>query len=190
MATPQQIATPDQMDVLLRIARESAEIALGVRSVSGGEAVEVPGRFGGAFVTVWSGSNLRGCVGTFASTGNIAETVAEVACKSLEDSRFASNPVTADELPSLDIEVSLLSDAVRTADPSSLIPGVHGVVIRRGLKSGCFLPKVATERGWSAEEFLANCCTMKAGISADAWRSADTEVSLFTAQVFSEKRRV
>ncbi len=67
-----------------------------------------------------------------------------------------------------------------------MVPGEHGIIVRRGDRSGCFLPKVAGERGWSAEETLSNCCTMKAGLAADAWREPGTEVCLFTADAFDE----
>ena len=141
---------------LLRFARETAGRALGV----GGPAVPakpaVDGRFGGAFVTFWRRKTLRGCVGTFAPTGDIVSTVEEMTRSSLRDSRFAANPITAAELEHLEIEISILSASRPVADPLSLIPGVHGIIIRRGQRSGCFLPKVATERGWSAEEFLSN----------------------------------
>jgi len=46
------------------------------------------------------------------------------------------------------------------------------------------LPQVATEAGWSKEEFLSYCCAHKAGLPADAWKDSETEVYLFTADVF------
>jgi len=129
---------------------------------------------------------LRGCVGQFLATTDIAKTVETVTRASLNDARFRQDPITASELQDLTIEISILSDPVSTDDPLGLTPGLHGIIVRRGDRSGCFLPKVATERGWSAEMFLNHCCTMKAGLPADAWRGPDTEVLLFTAEVFSE----
>jgi len=46
------------------------------------------------------------------------------------------------------------------------------------------LPQVATETGWSKEEFLSYCCAHKAGLPADAWKDPETEVYFFTAEVF------
>ena len=63
---------------------------------------------------------------------------------------------------------------------------MDGIYIRRGAAAGCFLPQVATETGWSKEEFLSHCCSHKAGLSADAWRDPDTEVLTFQAEVFGE----
>ena len=88
--------------------------------------------------------------------------------------------------PDIDIEISILSAMQRTDDPSSLEPGVHGVYVLKGDASGCFLPQVATEQGWSAEQLLSRCCESKAGLPADAWKEPDTEVFLFTAEVFDE----
>ena len=171
---------------LLRWVRESARRILGR---SGGENAARPtidGRFGGAFVTFWSGRDLRGCVGTFAPTSDLAATIAEVTSSSLKDPRFEGDPITAAELPILEIEVSILTDPEPTSDPMSLVPGRHGVIVRRGGRSGCFLPKVAAERGWSAVEFLSKCCTMKAGLDAEAWRDGKTQVLLFMADSFRE----
>ena len=101
------------------------------------------------------------------------------------DSRFFADPVTVEELNSLYIEISVLSPLKRTAEPLSLRLGIDGIYIRMGHLSGCFLPQVATETGWSKEEFLSYCCAHKAGLSADAWKEPETEVYLFTAEAFS-----
>jgi AmmeMemoRadiSam system protein A len=172
--------------LLLRLSREAAARELGVTTDQTVETPHVEGTFGGAFVTFWAGKTLRGCVGRFGPTSDIARTIEEVTNTSLADARFAANPITGAELPSLNIEISILSDLELTDDPLSLIPGTHGIVVRRGDRSGCFLPKVASDRSWSAEEFLTNCCRMKAGLPDDAWQEPDTEVHLFTADVFAE----
>jgi hypothetical protein len=204
LVTVPRIDSPDDRRTLLRIARATVAERIGVcgstapsdAGAPGNGAVldegsapgdgAVPGRFGGAFVTLWLDGRLRGCVGTFEETDDIARTVRDAAAAALRDSRFAATPMTAAELERVVFEVSVLSALEATTDPLSLVPGTHGVVIRAGNRSGCFLPKVAAERGWSAEELLSNCCTMKAGLPADAWRGADAQVSLFTAVVFSE----
>ncbi len=62
--------------------------------------------------------------------------------------------------------------------------GEHGIYVVRGPYSGCFLPEVATDQGWDAEQFLTQCCTGKAGLPPDAWRDKDTKVYLFTSEKF------
>lgn len=186
MSKLHKIESPQQKRALLRLAREVAAEVLECLSGVPPAPPHIDGRFGGAFVTFWAGKKLRGCVGSFACTEDISATIQQVTRRSLADPRFAGNPITSDELDDIEIEISILSALEPTSDPLSLSPGVHGVMIRRGGKSGCFLPKVAAEHGWSAEEFLSNCCTMKAGLPAGAWREKDAEVSLFSADVFSE----
>jgi AmmeMemoRadiSam system protein A len=115
----------------------------------------------------------------------LIELVVEMAKASATgDPRFFADPITADELEQLDIEISVLSPLKRTDDPLSLRLGVDGIYIKRGCVSGCFLPQVATETGWNKEQFLSYCCAHKAGLPADAWKDAETEVYLFTAEVF------
>ena len=75
----------------------------------------------------------------------------------------------------------------RTDNPENIRLGIDGVLVRKGFRSGVFLPQVALETGWSKEEFLSNLCSHKAGLSFDAWKDKDTEVYTFTAEVFSEK---
>ena len=91
------------------------------------------------------------------------------------------------ELQEIDIEISVLSPLEKTDDPLSLELGKHGIYIKKGFAGGCFLPQVATETGWNKEQFLSQCCGGKAGLPPDAWKQADTEVFLFTAEVFGEK---
>ena len=84
----------------------------------------------------------------------------------------------------LDIEISVLSPLKKTEDPLSLRLGIDGIYITCGQRSGCFLPQVATETGWNEREFLSHCCVHKAQLPADAWEKSDTDVYLFTADVF------
>lgn len=139
----------------------------------------------GSFVTLKNKDRLRGCIGQFTADKPLIELVAEMAkASATSDPRFFANPITPRELKELDIEISVLSPLQRTDDPLSLRLGADGIYIRRGCASGCFLPQVATETGWSKEEFLSYCCAHKAGLDADAWKDPETEVYLFTAEVF------
>ncbi|MEK7732300.1 MAG: AmmeMemoRadiSam system protein A [Planctomycetota bacterium] len=181
------VGSVEQQRQLLDFARQTARRILeNATTDSSPVAPQIDGRFGGVFVTFWSGRTLRGCVGTFASTTDLAATIAEVTRSSLADARFESDPITAAELPDLEMEISILTDPQPTRDPLSLIPGTHGIIVRRGGRSGCFLPRTASERGWSVVQFLSNCCTMKAGLDAEAWGDPQTQVLLFTADSFRE----
>jgi AmmeMemoRadiSam system protein A len=142
----------------------------------------------GCFVTLKNKGRLRGCIGQFTSDKPLVELVVEMAKASARsDPRFFAEPLTADELELLDVEISVLSSLERTDEPLSLRLGVDGIYIKKGCASGCFLPQVATETGWSKEEFLSYCCAHKAGLGADAWQDPATEVYLFTAEVFGSE---
>ena len=138
----------------------------------------------GCFVTLKNDDDLRGCIGQFVADKPLIEMVSQMAVSAATgDPRFVNNPITVNELDKLDIEVSVLSSLKKTSDPMSLRPGVDGIYIKKGFASGCFLPQVAAETGWNAEEFLSYCCAHKAGLKPDAWKDDDTEVFLFTAQI-------
>ncbi len=178
--------TGKQRHFLLAVARSTLQEATGAAVTPPPPAEEIGGNYGGIFVTLRRGGELRGCIGNFRETSDLVESVRDTAKASQEDPRFVHDPVSAAELDHLEIEISLLSARTPMQDIGDLTPGRHGVLVRRGNRSGCFLPKVASERGWSAEQFLANCCTTKAGLAADAWKEPDTDVLLFTAEAFSE----
>ena len=175
-----------QKQTLLKIARDTVEAVVCNRPAQKPESddpeLNAPC---GCFVTLKNHGRLRGCIGQFVSEGPLLELVVEMAKASATgDPRFFDDPITVGELDQLDIEISVLSPLKRTNEPLSLRLGTDGIYIKKGHTSGCFLPQVATETGWSEEEFLSYCCAHKAGISPDAWKDPDTEVYLFTADVF------
>jgi len=140
----------------------------------------------GCFVTLKNQGRLRGCIGQFISDVPLIELISKMAGASATgDPRFFADVITADELQDLDIEISALSPLKRTDDPLGLQLGIDGIYIKKGGASGCFLPQVAGETGWTKEEFLSYCCAHKAGLPADAWQDPNTEVYLFTAEVFN-----
>lgn len=139
----------------------------------------------GCFVTLRNRGRLRGCIGQFTSDKPLIESVVQMAkASATSDPRFLAHPITPRELKHLDVEISVLSPLERTDNPLSLRLGTDGIYIRQGCISGCFLPQVAAETGWTKEEFLSYCCAHKAGLPDDAWKDPKTEVYLFTAEAF------
>lgn len=139
----------------------------------------------GAFVTLHYRGQLRGCIGNIIGSGPLYQTVRDMAIESsTNDPRFPA--VTAGELKGIKIEISVLSEPRREADPCNIVMCTHGVIVKCGFRSGVFLPQVADETGWSREEFLSNLCAHKAGLSPDAWKDPSTELYTFTAEVFGE----
>jgi AmmeMemoRadiSam system protein A len=137
----------------------------------------------GAFVTLHRDGKLRGCVGQVESPDSLGDTVARAAINAaLHDSRFPA--VEADEVGSLEIEISVLSPPEPIA-PEAILLGRHGLLIVKGEHRGLLLPQVATERRWSSQRFLEETCA-KAGLPRDAWREPSTRVLAFAAEVFSD----
>ncbi len=175
-----------QQKTLLKVAKDTVEAVINRRPApkphSDDPELNAPC---GCFVTLKNHDRLRGCIGQFTSDNPLIELVAEMAkASSTGDPRFMTNPISPRELDQLDIEISVLSPLQKTDDPLSLRLGVDGIYIKKGRASGCFLPQVATESGWDKEEFLSYCCSHKAGLEPDAWRDPQTDVYLFSAEVF------
>jgi len=102
----------------------------------------------------------------------------------LEDQRFP--PIKAQELPDLEIDISVLSPLEQIAHPEEIEIGRHGMVLRAQGKQAVFLPQVPPEQGWDRQELLCQLCK-KAGLPEDAWKEGTLYV--FTAQVFRERKR-
>ena len=137
----------------------------------------------GAFVTLNKNHQLRGCIGRFDATQPLYEVVQQMAVASAtQDSRFL--PVTKNELKELEIEISVLTPMKLIKSIDEIVLGKHGIYIKKGNRSGTFLPQVATETGWTLEEFLGHCSRDKAGLGWDGWK--DAEIFIYEASVFGE----
>ena len=135
----------------------------------------------GAFVSLHKQGRLRGCIGHFGEDVPLHEIVAEMArAAAFEDPRFM--PVTRDELDDIDIEISVLTPMRRIQNLDEFELHRHGIYIRKGYRSGTFLPQVADEVNWTKEEFVSHCAQDKAGIGWDGWR--DAELYVYEAIVF------
>lgn len=140
----------------------------------------------GAFVTLKKHGELRGCIGVFQPNIPLYQVVAETAISSaVNDVRFM--PVTKDELDELEYEISVLSPLKKVDSWKNIEIGKHGVQIRKGNRSGVFLPQVATENNWELDTFMSVLCFQKAGLASDCWKNPEIEIYVFTAQVFGEE---
>ena len=99
----------------------------------------------------------------------------------LRDPRFVMHPVALGELPSLELEISVLSPLQPASSPLDFDPLQHGIYLTIGDRAGCFLPQVARETGWTKEQLLDRLCTEKMGLSSFAWRNP--QATLHTFQV-------
>jgi len=140
----------------------------------------------GAFVTLKIDGTLRGCIGRFISSEPLWEVVLESSQSSaFEDPRFS--PLTKEELPKTDIEITVLGPLVKIDDIKDIELGRHGIYIKKDYRSGTMLPQVATENGWSVEEFLGYTSRDKAGIGWNGWKNAD--IYIYEGIVLEETKK-
>ncbi len=154
-------------DIYVQLARKSVESWVSrnrVLKVPEGLPAEMMQKQAGTFVSIHEDGELRGCIGTIsACRKNIAEEIianAVSACS--KDPRF--NPVTADELPYLEISVDVLSEAEPVSDRSQLDAKKYGVICTLGFRRGLLLPNL--EGVDTVDEQIEIACR-KAGIDPD-----------------------
>ncbi|MHB1191642.1 MAG: AmmeMemoRadiSam system protein B [Longimicrobiales bacterium] len=172
--------TPHEKELLVEIARASVAAAVRRKAPPPMPAL-TPAlkRTQAAFVTLRSGGELRGCVGAVFATQPLAQQVRESALAASRDTRFV--PLSAEELPRLDYDISLLSPLTPLDDPGSLVIGRDGLMLVRGDWRGVLLPVVAVEQGWDRDTFLEQV-GVKAGLGRDAWRQPGTLLFSFSAE--------
>ncbi len=174
-----------QKKKILEIARESLESYVKSRKRLNFTCADAElNQNRGAFVTLTEKQELRGCIGRIVADSPLCSVIADMAIEaSSNDPRFYA--VKPDELREIEIEISVLSPIEKISDINQIEVGSHGLIIRKGPNSGLLLPQVATEYGWDRLTFLEQTCH-KAGLPKDAWKTG-AEISIFSAEVFSEK---
>jgi uncharacterized protein len=141
------------------------------------------------FVTLTESGELRGCIGGLVAQEPLWLDVQRRAGQAaLRDHRFL--PVQPEELPTINIEVSVLTEPAPLVydSPDDLLrklrPHVDGVVLRQGMNRATFLPQV-----WQTvpepEQFLSMLC-QKLGAQPSAWRRVHLEVETYQVEEFSE----
>jgi AmmeMemoRadiSam system protein A len=137
------------------------------------------------FVTLRRHGRLRGCIGNVLGTEPLYRGVSSNALHAaFADPRFPA--LGRDELGDIEIEISVMTPLRRAADHRAIRLGRDGVLIRDGNAQALFLPQVASETGWTLDEFLEQLC-LKAGLPRSAWRtSRSMQFHVFQAQVFHE----
>ena len=176
--------SPEERAQLLRLAHDSILSALEHREIPLDPPSEHLSQPRGVFTSLHLRGELRGCVGYVLPVSSVYRAVAETArAAAFEDTRFY--PVTREEAPALEIELSILT-------PPKPIPadrveiGHHGLVINMAGHRGLLLPQVPVEHHWDRVTFLEQTCR-KAGLPHDAWQKGAT-IEAFTAEVFGEYR--
>ncbi|MBU1217511.1 AmmeMemoRadiSam system protein B [bacterium] len=176
--------TSDEKQELRNIAKlslyeatlKNKKISLDANKIS--EKLKLPV---GAFVTLYKNGVLRGCIGTFEPKEPLYKVVAEMAQAAAQnDTRFEK--VSSQELDKIELEISVLTPRQQIHSLDEIILGKHGIYIQKGAKNGTFLPHVAIEMGWNAEQFVGYCAEEKAGIGYDGYKNAN--LYIYEAIVF------
>jgi AmmeMemoRadiSam system protein A len=183
--------TPDDRQTLLAIARRAVvQVVTGAAhgaAVDGPASAGVLAEPGAAFVTLFVAGELRGCIGTSERTRALHRVVSEMArAAATRDWRF--DALSPRDLPTLDIEISVLGPERPITGPADVEIGRHGLDIRLGHARGLLLPQVATEHDFDGARFLAETCR-KAGLPGNAWQDPGADVRVFEAEVFGEHPR-
>jgi len=185
----------DAGDVLLSAARTAIAKRLDLTTSHAGVAADTgtPPRWalepGASFVTLKTDGRLRGCIGSLAAERPLLEDVrANAVAAATRDPRFP--PMTAGELPSVAIEVSVLS-APRPLPVSSLRegyaalrPGVDGVILETGTwRRATLLPQM-WEYLPDPAQFLEHLW-LKAGLAPGVWQEGMT-LQTYTVRAWNE----
>jgi len=170
---------------LLALARNTIK-----KYLADGERADPPGaqpvflEKRGVFVTLHRRGELRGCIGYPLPYKPLGEAVVDNAiAAATEDPRFPA--VSAEELPELDIEISVLTVPRKVAGPDQVQVGRDGIIISKGFQRGLLLPQVPVEQGWNLEQYVSYGCR-KAGLAQDEWKRG-VQIEVFQASVFAEK---
>ncbi len=128
------------------------------------------GEKGAVFVTINENNSLRGCIGSIIAHQSLLDDLIQNAkSAAFSDPRF--QPLRADELEKIDIEISILTPPEEVHYSSveelkSLIrPNVDGVILKLGFNQATYLPSV-WEQLPTFELFFGTLC-QKAGLSSD-----------------------
>jgi AmmeMemoRadiSam system protein A len=178
--------TPSQCTALLDAARQVIRATLRGETPSL-SSLDDPALLqpAGCFVSLHAleTHRLRGCVGRLDAAQPLLHALAAAAVNVLRDPRFRNDPVTLEELPLLELELSVLAPlrpVTNVLEFDLLTDGIHLTCAGR---SGCFLPQVARETGWTHEQLLTRLCTEKLGLPGDFWKQDTARLSVFTTRI-------
>jgi len=185
--------TENDKKFLLKLARRAIEYYFDTGGTLELTPAEVKSanliRIGACFVTLKSGENLRGCIGTLEAHQPLFQDVIENSLSSaFGDPRFY--PLNREELNDIKISISVLTEPkdLSVKGPDDLLkkikPGKHGLILKQGIARATFLPAVWIELP-DKIMFLEHL-SMKAGLTPDGWKDPNTQFLIYEAVEFSE----
>ncbi|KAB7789180.1 AmmeMemoRadiSam system protein B [Bifidobacterium cebidarum] len=193
-----QTMPEDRRTVLLSLARAAIREHLGLDDAPEHTPEAIVNRNpwlnepGASFVTLTERGQLRGCIGTLEAYRSLGRDVVEHAIDAaVHDPRFF--PVSREEYPLLDVEVSVLGKPApmpvrsRTELEQALRPGEDGLILtdRHGRRA-TFLPQV-WEQLPNPYDFVSHLLT-KAGITPSYdWKNGEIECERYEVTAYAEQ---
>ncbi|GAB0137264.1 hypothetical protein EsDP_00005537 [Epichloe bromicola] len=129
-----------------------------------------------------SGVDLRGCIGTFEPQPLSTGLPEYATLSALHDTRFP--PLTKEDLPRLQVAVTLLTDFEDVDDRHDWEIGTHGLRLSfsdDGRRYGAtYLPDVAAEQGWTKDQTLYSLVRKAGWVSGrSGWKALDLKVTRY-----------
>lgn len=180
------VISPEDQRRLLDLAYRALEARVRHAGLPDIDSELAPDVRRGAFVSIFSDGELRGCLGRLNSQLPIARLVAQLA-QAVADSDPRFDRVTPQELANIGFEISVLTREREIQSVEEIEIGRHGLIVEQAGNRGLLLPQVPGELGWDRDAFLDHTC-LKAGLAADAWRRG-ARIFVFEAEVFGERSR-
>lgn len=182
----------EQKHFLLELARRTLErtaSGLSLPPVEEAHLTEQLKERRSCFVTLFKAQALRGCIGNILATQPLYRAVIESAGGAASrDPRFP--PVTPDEVPEIQIEISVLTElqplpkGTHGDSLDRIVPGKHGVVLKLNDRFSTFLPQV-----WEhlpEKSLFLDKLSQKAGFGPTAWQEPQATLYLYETENFSE----
>jgi len=166
------------LEPLLKLARQAIESRFSREDVNVSKEIKKQfSKDGACFVTLTINRRLRGCIGSLEARQPLYQDVIDNAINAtFGDPRFL--PLNFQELKNIKIEVSVLSkpEKLKYKNVEDLLGKINknmGIILTKGFFSATFLPQV-WEQISDKESFLEEL-SLKAGLSADSWKTAEIE---------------
>lgn len=170
---PAEYFSDDEQTSMIKIAKNAAEMF--VKTGKRYSESNFNSKFNeklACFVTVKTGDELRGCIGTIEPVDTLYNSLIDNAISAVSrDPRFS--PVREKELSKLNYEVSVLSlpELFEPHSLDELFAGIKGkgLIIKKDFRSAVYLPQV-WEHFSGEKDFLRSLC-QKAGMFIDEWKN-------------------
>lgn len=192
---PENQLTSFEKRSLTTLARESIE-----NELAGNQRITPPllwplvspglNKAQGVFVTLHDKEDkLRGCIGRIAAFKPLYQTTQDMAlAAAFKDERFM--PLNKEDLESVTLSLTLLSQPERIFALSNIVLGRHGIILNKFKEDGTlaassvFLPQVPASLGWDLATTLAEL-SKKAGLGPDGWCD-NSELQVFEGYEIKE----